>query len=176
VTSVRPATREDAGAVIAIRIASWNEAYAAHLPDDAWAGYDIDAATRRLADSIDAGTLHVLVAERSGAVVGYTMSGAPRDEDVADGTREIYAIYVHPDAWSTGAGRALMTETISTLGDGPVVLWVLEDNARARRFYERAGYVADGARKDAEMPGGPVPEVRYRRGATHNARVTTQET
>ena len=175
-TTVRPARPDDAGAVITVRIASWKAAYAAHLPDDAWADYDVDAATRRLAGSIEQAGLLVLVAERDGAVVGYTMSGAARDDDIADGTREIYAIYVHPDAWSTGTGRALMSATISALGDVPVVLWVLEDNHRAQRFYERAGYTADGARKDADMPGGPVPEIRYRRAAMDSTRVMTQET
>ncbi len=92
------------------------------------------------------------------------MFGAARDDDLPGGTSEVYAIYVHPDAWSTGAGRALMTEALVQLGDVAVVLWVLEDNHRARRFYERAGFVADGSRKHAEMPGGPIPEVRYRRG------------
>jgi RimJ/RimL family protein N-acetyltransferase len=41
-----------------------------------------------------------------------------------------------------------------------VTLWVLEGNARARRFYEAAGLVPDGARQLLEM-GTPVPEVRY---------------
>ena len=163
-TTVRSATPADAAAVIAVRIASWNAAYAPHLPADAWSDYDVQAATHRLAGSIAGGTLQVLVADRDGAVVGYTMFGAPRDDDITDGTSEIYAIYVHPDAWSTGAGRALMSATVSALDDGPIVLWVLEDNDRARGFYGQAGFTADGARKDADMPGGPVPEVRYRRG------------
>ncbi len=161
---IRPARRDDAAAILTVRIASWNATYAAHLPVDAWDDYDADAAARRLADSIDAGRTRFLVAESNDAIVGYSMFGAARDDDLPDGTSEVYAIYVHPDAWSTGAGRALMTEALVQLGDVPVVLWVLEDNQRARRFYELAGFVADGARKQADMPGGPTPEVRYRRG------------
>ncbi|HLV58951.1 MAG TPA: N-acetyltransferase, partial [Natronosporangium sp.] len=47
-----------------------------------------------------------------------------------------------------------------------VRLWVLEENAPARRFYERYGYVADGVRhyfRVTEPDGTPVdlPEVRY---------------
>jgi len=43
------------------------------------------------------------------------------------------------------------------------VLWVLRENRRARRFYELAGWSADGAAKDAELLGGlTLPEVRYR--------------
>jgi RimJ/RimL family protein N-acetyltransferase len=42
-----------------------------------------------------------------------------------------------------------------------VVLWVLKDNTRARRFYERAGFAPDGATHVLEGLGG-VTEVRYR--------------
>jgi len=41
-------------------------------------------------------------------------------------------------------------------------LWVLERNNRARRFYERAGYVRDGAAHDVTSLGN-VTELRYRR-------------
>jgi hypothetical protein len=39
---------------------------------------------------------------------------------------------------------------------------VLEDNPRARRFYEREGWEHDGGRKDDELLGVTVSEVRYR--------------
>lgn len=39
-------------------------------------------------------------------------------------------------------------------------LWVLEENAPARRFYERLGMRTDGGRR--MYPGTAVPEVRYR--------------
>jgi RimJ/RimL family protein N-acetyltransferase len=42
------------------------------------------------------------------------------------------------------------------------VLWVLRDNTRARRFYERAGFAPDGATDVLDRLGG-VTEVRYRR-------------
>jgi hypothetical protein len=46
------------------------------------------------------------------------------------------------------------------------VLWVLAGNARARRFYEIAGWVADGAERTSEVFGATVSEVRYRRRST----------
>src|ERR671912_596226 len=49
--------------------------------------------------------------------------------------------------WGTGVGRALMTTACDHLADGGrnhLRLWVLADNARARKFYERAGLAADG--------------------------------
>ena len=78
---------------------------------------------------------------------------------------ELYALYVHPAWWSTGTGRALMDHVlakVSRAGYPDVMLWVLERNARARRFYERAGFRPDGASHVLDGLGG-VTEIRYRR-------------
>jgi GNAT superfamily N-acetyltransferase len=78
---------------------------------------------------------------------------------------ELYALYVHPDWWSTGTGRALMDRVLagtSRAAYPEIVLWVLEANARARRFYERAGFAPDGASNVLHRLGA-VSEVRYRR-------------
>jgi GNAT superfamily N-acetyltransferase len=75
----------------------------------------------------------------------------------------LYALYLLPAWWSAGVGRALMTSVLDALrGDRyrRVVLWVLADNARARRFYERAGFTIDGATNVLIGLGG-VLEVRY---------------
>jgi ribosomal protein S18 acetylase RimI-like enzyme len=160
---VRPGTPADAGAIIAVRIASWRGAYGAYLPANYWDEYDRATATHRTADAISSGRWDVFVAETD-SIIGYVIYGAARDDDVPPGTGEVYAIYVHPDAWSTGAGRALMDAALAAFGDRTVVLWVLTVNERARRFYDLAGFVADGAEKDADMPGGTIPELRYRRG------------
>jgi len=48
-------------------------------------------------------------------------------------------------------------------GFADVTLWVLEGNTRARRFYELAGWIPDGAEKDDDMAGTTIREVRYRR-------------
>ena len=78
---------------------------------------------------------------------------------------EVYALYVIPDWWSTGTGRSLMCCAVAALSDAGyqrAVLWVLEANARARRFYERVGWVADGSSSVLTGLGGVV-EVRYSR-------------
>jgi hypothetical protein len=49
------------------------------------------------------------------------------------------------------------------------VLWVLPGNAGARRFYELAGWVADGSERTSEVFGMTVPEVRYRKRSTSAA-------
>lgn len=78
---------------------------------------------------------------------------------------ELYALYVTPAWWSTGAGRALMDRVLALLAAERyqrAVLWVLADNARARGFYERAGFAPDGATNILTGLGG-VLELRYSR-------------
>lgn len=90
----------------------------------------------------------------------------PLSPDGDDGrVAELYALYVHPAWWSTGTGRALMERVLARsarAGYSFITLWVLRDNQRARRFYEKAGFTPDGATN--VLAGlGSVPEVRYRR-------------
>ena len=113
-------------------------------------------------------------------IVGYASFGPERDVlDMpwphplttagSDGqVAELYALYVHPSWWSTGTGRALMDQVLAKVrraGYQCITLWVLEANARARRFYQRAGFAPDGARHVLDDLGG-VTEIRYRRALT----------
>ncbi len=87
------------------------------------------------------------------------------DAGLAGETGEVYALYVTPGWWSTGTGRSLMAAALAALSEAGfdrAVLWVLAGNARARRFYERAGFSADGAVNVLTGLGG-VLEVRYAR-------------
>jgi GNAT superfamily N-acetyltransferase len=152
--------------MVDVRLASWRAVYGPMLPVDVWDGMDPAAMAERFAPRLAAGDPQALVAEVDGAVRAYSLFGASRDEDQSGG-EEIYAIYAHPDNWSTGLGRALMATTLGEL-DRPVTLWVLEANSRARRFYEIAGFRPDGSRKPADMPGGvQLPEIRYRLDQDH---------
>jgi GNAT superfamily N-acetyltransferase len=78
---------------------------------------------------------------------------------------EIYAFYVHPDAWGTGVADDLMAAALDALdADGweSALLWLLAENPRARRFYERHGWSFDGEEQILPLPGEPR-EIRLRR-------------
>lgn len=78
---------------------------------------------------------------------------------------ELTHLYVHPGAQAAGIGRRLMEGAIEIAdveGHRRVLLWVLEGNQHARRFYERFGFVYEGARRtDPELLGGDAAEARY---------------
>jgi GNAT superfamily N-acetyltransferase len=161
-TPVRTAGVDDARAIVDVRIASWRATYGPHLPVEVWDDLDPADMADRLAARLADAVLNALVAEVDGTVRAYAIYGPCRDEDLTT-AGEVQAIYAHPDHWSTGLGRALLPAAVDALDVRPVVLWVLENNARARRFYELAGFRPDGAGKLADLLGGvQLPEIRYR--------------
>jgi ribosomal protein S18 acetylase RimI-like enzyme len=157
---VRAATGADAEAVRRVQEESWRVAYAHVFPAEQLAADFVDADYWRRTIEVPPPGWTLLVA--GDPVVGFACVGPSRDEDLVG---ELYAIYVSPDAWSTGAGRALIERAEARLARDyqDATLWVLEANPRARRFYERAGWHPDGARKHYERWGVAAPEIRYRK-------------
>ena len=164
---VRPALREELLAVARVRVASWRAAYAGLVPDDELASIGEPERLQSWAERIATSTgVSVLVAVVDGDVVGFSAYGPERSDLVpaAPGRGEVYAIYVHPDAWGIGAGHALMSATVDALrahGHDAVSLWVLQGNARGIAFYQRQRFTPTG--EVAVSTHGDLPEARWAR-------------
>lgn len=186
---IRPGSAADAPAITRVRGESWQAAYEGIIaaPDIARAtaagGAAADPPPYRRTLVAEAGEDPAVVGyasfgpERAVAPVSRSPRAAagdwpprrvPGPESLTAAGRaglvgELYALYVTPAWWSAGAGRALMERVLTSLRAESyrrAVLWVLADNARARRFYERAGFAPDGASNTLAGLGG-VLEVRY---------------
>lgn len=75
------------------------------------------------------------------------------------GEEWLVGLYVVPERWGTGLAGALhdrALELVRELGSERCHLWVLEDNARARRFYERRGWRENGTTRVVEFPPNPL--------------------
>ena len=160
-TAVRPATPDDAQAIAEIQVETWRAAYVGVMPHEILDGLDVNESTRTWRHWLSVEATAQFVAERSGAVVGFASVGPSRHEPESG---EVYSIYVRPDAWGTGSGWALMDAAVAWLADRwqEAILWVAEENPRARRFYERYGWVAESTRVEEVVPGAEVPELLYR--------------
>jgi L-amino acid N-acyltransferase YncA len=167
---IRVMTEADVPDVSAIRVRGWRAAYADMVPRSYLDAMDEaqDTADRREMFARSAGRVHQLVAvAEDDEVVGWAAFGPYRGEQDDAETGELYAIYLRTERIGTGVGRALMCEVVrrsDELGRQRLALWVLADNAPARRFYAAAGFAADGAETTDTYDGVPLREVRYVRG------------
>ncbi|MFJ2745800.1 GNAT family N-acetyltransferase [Streptomyces sp. NPDC087440] len=170
---VRPMTLDDVTAVAACRVRGWQHAYAGIVPQAYLDRMDLaEEAERRRAHVTKAGPRVVnLVAERGGQVVAWACFGPYRETEGVPPhstperpVAELYTLYALPEHQGTGAGRALMTACLDgarAAGFAALSMWVLKENAVARRFYEKAGSAWDGAEEPFELDGAVLAEVRY---------------
>ena len=182
---VRQAGAPDAEELARIRIASWRVAYRGIVPDAILDGFDPVGETvtwrERLAGPAAAwmwvasivqpfepprlGPLAPVEPLAPPRLAGYVTAGPGRHAG-EEGLGGVWAIYVDPEAQRQGVGRALMaaaTRGLAVHGFGEAVLWVFEANTPARAFYERLGWVPDGAAKPLAIGGAAPIELRYRR-------------
>ncbi|MEU6295233.1 GNAT family N-acetyltransferase [Streptomyces erythrochromogenes] len=168
---VREMEEADIEAVSAVRVRGWQAAYAGVVPQgylDAMTVEDDADRRRQWFRSPDRESADLVAVAEHGPV-GWVCFGPARGEvsGAAGRVGEVYALYVAPDLIGTGIGRGLLGEAHAALkgrGFEASALWVLQDNLRARRFYERAGYLADGATQDDVYDDVTLREFRYRRG------------
>ena len=95
---------------------------------------------------------NILVAMDGAQVIGFVGYGAAGD--ALPETGEVFALYVLSAFCGQGVGTALMDAALERLAVYPrVCLWVLKENKRAIRFYEKFGFRPDGAEKFSGMVG-----------------------
>ena len=166
---IRLARPTDARMIAQLHIRSWQQAYRGQLPDSFLLEL-ADTLARRithwaaLLDNASQSGHRVLVAEQDGSLIGFVTFG-PADGQPTDlKLGEVQAIYLDSAYWGRGYGRALFQAAMAGLRDAgfrEAVLWVLETNKRARRFYEIAGWKADGQTKTEIREQVVLNDVRY---------------
>jgi GNAT superfamily N-acetyltransferase len=165
-TEVRAAVPEDALDVARVHVRSWQSAYRGLIPQEYLDSLEPETWARGYTfGRMGIGLPSTLVAVNGSAICGLATTGLCRDADLSN-FGELTAIYVDPAYMGTGVGRVLIAAARGRLrgvGVRQAALWVLDGNARARRFYERDGWRFDGTRRTRTYGNAPVEEVRYRR-------------
>lgn len=93
---------------------------------------------------------HIAILSHGGKGLGAGSCGLSRGRD-DPALGEIISFYFLPEAWGQGYAVSLMgflLEKLRSMGCAKAHVWVLKDNARARRFYEKRGF----HRTDGEKP------------------------
>ena len=105
---------------------------------------------------------NIFIAKTGNKVIGFAGCGISRDNPDAG---EVYAIYVLSEYYGTGTAQKLMDAATGQLGNCAVIyVWVLKENARAIRFYEKYGFEKDGAEK--YMPALKADAIRMELNST----------
>ena len=172
---VRPALPEDAAALARVHVAAWQVAYRGIMPDHLLDSLSVPNTQARWEQKLAGEEQLTLVCQLDtdpagtgrSEVVGFAGLGPNRDDDTGEETGEVYAIYVHPDQWGHGLGRALWTQAVEVLRAGgyrSLTVWVLQANDQARGFYKHMGCTLDpGVTKVLDRQGTQLAVVRYRR-------------
>ncbi len=138
---------------------SWKYAYKDIIPQN----YLDSISTGQWADSIGKIGMNSLVLIEYGKIIGTASFCKSRWEKYSE-YGEIVSIYFLPDYIGKGYGRLLLDKCIEELkrrGFSKVLLWVLEDNSRARKFYEKNGFICSEVFLDDNIGGKNVREVLY---------------
>jgi GNAT superfamily N-acetyltransferase len=149
---IRTATRGEAELLLEIQKASSVAGFGHVFPPDKYP-FPSEAVLDRWQKAIDDPADVVVLAELATAAVGFA---AMRSE-------WLDALYVSPTCWSMGVGARLHDHALTwirDLGCKRCHLWVLEQNARARRFYERRGWRLNGDTRVVPFPPYPI-DVGY---------------
>ena len=139
---------------------SWKFAYKNIIPQD----YLDSIPKGRWANNIKrTGTNNNLVMLENGKLIGTSCFGKSRWEEYSE-FGEIVSIYFLPEYIGRGFGKLLIEKAVSELnrlGYEKILLWVLEENHRARSFYERCGFIPTDEFRDDSIGGKILREKMY---------------
>lgn len=164
--NLRPAAPDDALAVARVHVRAWQVAYKGLMPAEYLAGLrPEDRAQRYDFTGLDPARPRTWVAVEADTILGFATISPARDEDAA-GQGELCALYVEPDCWGRGVGRALASAARSELRRGGytrAVLWVVAGNARAQQFYRADGWTLNDRHRAQQVGNVAVDTVRFSR-------------
>jgi GNAT superfamily N-acetyltransferase len=135
-----------------------------------WTAPSFDAELKHLRGALADPEVCCLIAESEGALVGQItiLPAARAPHPVADPSlAHISNLFVRRDHWGAGLATDLhraALEVATARGVRELRLFVAAGQARARRFYEREGWLPEGDPFDDPVPGLTMIEYRYRLG------------
>lgn len=138
---------------------SWKYAYQGIVPQE----YLVSIPAGNWAQGIDSEGRYTMVMIDREKIVGTSSFCRSRMQEMSD-YGEIVSIYFLPEYIGKGYGKLLLNAVIGELKNlsfQKVFLWVLEDNNRARHFYEKFGFRQSNHNMEICIGGKNLNEVQY---------------
>jgi GNAT superfamily N-acetyltransferase len=160
--AIRPARLDDAEGIARAHTASWRTSYRGILPDTILERIDVDQRAASWRRVLVDRSIYALVAfdVTHHDIVGLCDAGRSRSDP---GMGEVYRMYLEHHARRHGLGREMFEQVTAWLRARELrslIIWVLDNNHHARRFYEAMGGRA-GQRVASSVSGFPVVERAY---------------
>ncbi len=164
---VRDAEESDLPEVARIHVLAWQATYRGMIDDERLDSLTVGNRLTVWREWWRGEGVRLRVADADEGLAGFLRRCPARAiDDPPQDYAEVTHLYVDPPQIGTGLGAALLGEALRDArseGYRGLLLWTLEANERARRFYERFGLRTDGARhEEPAWLGEGVFEVRYR--------------
>ncbi len=161
--AIRAANLADAEGIARAHTASWQTSYRGILPEAVLARIDVDQRAASWRRTLQDRSILTLVAYdvTHHDIVGLCDAGRTRGNSPY--AAEIYRIYIEHHAKRYGLGREMFEQVTDWLRSQELrslIIWVLDNNHHARRFYEAMGGRA-AARMASTVSGFPVVELSY---------------
>jgi GNAT superfamily N-acetyltransferase len=163
-TYIRYANQDDADSLALIYSQSYQVAFKDIIPDNILENvFSVKKRKEGLLRELSEGVPANIIMYYDDNPIGILTYGKSKDESLDDSFVEIWRIYLLPSFWGKNIGAELMNWAVTELhqkGYKKIILWVIEDNARARKFYEKMGFTHDGATRIINV-GKELKDFRY---------------
>lgn len=157
--TVRKAGLADAKDLTNILIESWQAAFVGIMSDEMIKNCTVPTNCEKMMEDIlrsERGTFYLGLLDEKPCGELFWCAGEEKD------SAEILALHSIKESWGTGLGKALIKKTLDDIkisGKNTVYLWAFKENKRARRFYEKCGFICNGEERASDFDG--AIEVKY---------------
>ena len=159
---IRKVKYGDIEQIVDINIKDWKKVYKGIIDDEILDNLNREEKIKKWREHYNIG--NVIVAEENGTILGYCRYDDNAIYENTDIDSEIIAIYVDCDKLGNGIGRALIEyvkKDLKNKNKTKMVIWCLEKNQNARKFYEKMGGNLLSDEKYFEKEGRKYKEVGY---------------
>ena len=161
---IRYANKDDADTIALINSKSFQHAFQGIIPGNFLKErFSYERLKERLYKELNESTATSCIMYKYDIPVGMLTFAKDDNKERDNSEIDIWRIYLLPEYWGQNLGVEFLDWVIKELkrkGYKKVALWVVEENIRARKFYEKVGFIHEGEIRIINA-GREIQEHRY---------------